>query len=136
MNIVIDTNIFISALIKKEGLTRTLLINSDHNFLFPEYEFQEIYKYKEEILRKSGYSDSEFITAISALLNNMKIVTNEEICKEYNNALQIMEQIDKDDTIFIAAALAFNAVIWSEDAHFKMQNKIKVLNTLEMRDYS
>jgi predicted nucleic acid-binding protein len=46
MIVVIDTNIFISALMKKDSLTREIIVNSYHNFLFPEYEFQEIYKYK------------------------------------------------------------------------------------------
>ena len=42
---VIDTNIFISALIRK-GIIREILINSDINFLFPEFELEEIYNRK------------------------------------------------------------------------------------------
>ncbi len=133
MNIVIDTNIFISALIKKEGLARELIINSDNSFLFPEYEFQEVYKYKEDILKKSGYSETEFIQAISLLLNHMRIIKYEEICAYYNEAFEIMDKIDHDDIIFIATAIAFNAAVWSDDAHFKMQNKIRSLTTQEMK---
>ena len=135
MKIIIDSNIFISALIKKDGLTRSIIINSDCIFLFPEYEFQEIYKYKEEIMKKSGYSEREFIQAISLLLNNMRIVRREEICDYYNEAFEIMDKIDHDDIIFIATALAFNATIWSDDFHFKMQNKVNSLTTREMKNY-
>lgn len=135
MNIVVDSNIFISALIKREGLAREIIIKSGHSFLFPEYEFQEIYKYKEEILRKSGYSEIEFIQAISSLLNHMKIIRYEEICDYYNKAFEIMNKIDHEDIIFIATALAFNAVIWSDDAHFKMQDKVDSLTTEEMKSY-
>lgn len=51
MNIVIDTNIFISALIR-DSATRLLIITSRDNLLFPEFEFTEIKNHKEEILKK------------------------------------------------------------------------------------
>ena len=40
-----------------------------------------------------------------------------------------MEKIDKEDVIFIATALAYNATIWSDDTDFQKQNKIKILTT-------
>lgn len=135
MNVVIDSNIFISALIKKDGFTRGIIINSSHNFLFPEYEFQEIYKYKKDILKKSGYSEIELIEAISSLLNHMRIVSHEEICNYYSEAFEIINKIDPDDKIFIATALAFDAIIWSDDKYFKMQDRIKSLTTEEMKNY-
>ena len=48
---------------------------------------------------------------ISFLLKNMKIVTYEEICNHYDKAGEIMDKIDHDDAVFIATALAFNAII-------------------------
>lgn len=135
MKIVVDSNIFISALVKKEGLSRDIIINSDHDFLFPEYEFQEIYEHKEYIQKKSEHSSIEFIQAISSLLNHMRIVTYEEICNHYNEAFEIMSRIDIDDVIFIATALAFDAIIWSDDFHFKMQNRVQSLTTEEMKNY-
>jgi len=135
MKIVIDTNIFMSTLIKKNGLARNIIINSGKAFLFPEYEFQEIYKYKEEILKKSGCSDTEFIQSISLLLNHMRIVKYEEIHNYYNQAFEIMDKIDPDDIIFIATALAFNAVIWSDDTHFKMQDRVNCLTTEDMKNH-
>jgi predicted nucleic acid-binding protein len=135
MKIVVDTNIFISALIK-DSLTREIIINSENIFLFPEYEFQEIYKYKEYIIKKTGYSETEFIKMISFLLKNMRIVTYEEICNYYSEAFEIINKIDSNDIIFIATALAFEAIIWSDDMHFKMQNQIKTFTTEEIRNFS
>ena len=132
MNIVIDSNIFISTLIKKEGLTRNIIINSGNNFLFPEYEFQEVYKYKEEILKKSGYSEIEFIQAVSLLLNHMRVIRYEEICNYYNEAFEIMDKIDPDDIIFIATALSFKCPIWSDDKHFQKQKIIKIFKTKDI----
>lgn len=134
MKLVIDTNIFISALIKREGLTRNIMLNSDNYFFFPEYEFQEIYKYKDDILKKSEYSEAEFIVAMAALLNNIHIISYEEIRSSYDEACNIMNSIDSGDTIFIATALAFDALIWSDDQHFKKQNRIKCLTTEDMKN--
>lgn len=136
MRIVIDSNVFISALIKREGLSREIIINSNNIFFFPEYEFQERYKYKEVIQGKSRYSDREFIQAVSSLLNHMRIATYEEIRDYYNEAFEVMNEIDPDDVIFIATALAFNAIVWSDDIHFKMQNRVKSLTTDEMKYYT
>jgi len=43
-----------------------------------------------------------------------------------------MDKIDPDDTPFIAAALATNSDIWSDDKHFQKQNKIKVWKTEDL----
>jgi putative PIN family toxin of toxin-antitoxin system len=131
IKIVIDTNIFISALMK-DSLTRKIIVNSKYLFLFPEYEFQEIYKYKDDILRKSGYSEKEFIEAITSLLNHVRVVGYEEIRSNFDEAYEIMKSIDISDTIFIATALALDAFIWSDDKDFKRQNRVKVLTTKDM----
>ena len=49
-----------------------------------------------------------------------------------DEAEKIMDHIDKDDTPFIAAALATNSIIWSDDKHFEKQNKIKILKTKDL----
>ena len=132
LKIVIDTNVFISALIKKDGLTRNIIIKSNNIFLFPEYEFQEIYKYKDDIIRKSGYSEIEFTEAMTSLLNHVRIVSYEEIGDDYNEACKIMDKIDSGDAIFVATAIALDAFIWSNDKDFKRQDKVKVLSTEDM----
>ena len=131
MNIVVDTNIFMSALIK-DSVTRELIINSKDNLLFPEFEFDEIEKHKEEILEKSKLSLQEFADLFSKLLKYVRIVKNEEILDYKNQAFDIIGKIDEDDVIFIAAALACNAVIWSDDSDFQKQNIVKVSTTFEM----
>lgn len=41
-----------------------------------------------------------------------------------------MGHVDEDDVVFIALALSIeNDGIWSDDAHFKRQNMIKVFKT-------
>ena len=52
-----------------------------------------------------------------------------------NEAKKIIGDIDQDDVTFIALALAIpNNGIWTEDKHFKKQNKIKIWSTKEILD--
>ena len=131
MKLVIDTNVFISALMK-DSFTREIIVNSGYDILFPEFEFQEIYKYKDEIIKRAGYSEREFIRLTTLLLNHMRIVSYEEIHQNHDESCNIMDNIDPGDAIFIATALAFDAFIWSDDKHFKKQNKVKILTTEDM----
>ena len=134
MNIVIDTNVFVSALIK-EGLTRDLITNSYHTFLFPEFELQEIENHKEEILKKSKLSRKDFYTLLFNLLKYVKIIRIGRIIIYREEANEIMGKIDKNDAQFIATALAFNCIIWSDSKHFQKQNKIKVFTTRERKSF-
>ena len=129
--IVIDTNIFISALIK-EGLTRKILTDSKLNFLFPEFEFEELNKNKEEILKKTGINRREFYILFLRLLRYVRVIPTDVIINYREEADEIIGNIDKDDVIFIATALAFSCFIWSNDKHFQKQNTVKVLTTKDM----
>lgn len=128
MNIVVDTNVFISALIK-DSITRKIIFNFDDRLLFPEPEFDEIEKHKDEILEKSGLSEGEFYILLLGLLKHVEIIKAEDILSYKKEALKIMGKIDKDDVVFIATALAFKCPIWSDDVHFQKQNKVKILTT-------
>jgi predicted nucleic acid-binding protein len=128
---VIDTNILISALIK-DGTTRKILLNSRFNFIFPEYGLREIYFYKDYIVKKSGIYEKEFDRLLLRILKYVKLVPLDIIKKFRKLADNIMGQIDKKDTVFIATALAFACPIWSNDIHFKKQNKVKILTTKDI----
>src|SRR3989344_8962852 len=114
MNIVIDTNIFISALIK-EGVTREIITKSGLNFIFPEFEFEEIKEHKQEVIKKSQLQKRELDIILLRLLNYVKIAPIDIVYAFKGEAEEIIGKIDNDDTQFVATALAFNAIIWSED---------------------
>ncbi len=134
MSIVVDTNILISALIK-DSVTRNLILNIKEILLLLELDLEEIDNHKEEILDKSGLSENEFEVMLSFLLKNFKIIKTEEVINYREEAIEIIGNIDKDDVVFFATALAFNCPIWSDDKRLKEQKKIKVFNTSEVIDY-
>jgi predicted nucleic acid-binding protein len=99
------------------------------NFIFPDYGLEEVYYYKDEIIRKSGMSEKEFDVLLLRLLKYIRLVPLGFIIDFKEEAIEIIEHIHKNDVVFIATALAFNCPVWSDDKHFKMQKKIKVFTT-------
>lgn len=134
MNIVVDTNIFISAIIKN-GISRKLIIDSPFNLILPKYALGEIKKYEKFILKKSKLSSEELTFLIRTLLKYFSIVPINFPKNITNYAKSIMDSIDNKDSIFIATALHHNSLIWSDDKHFKKQNQIKTFTTKEIIDF-
>jgi len=131
MNIVIDTNRFISAIIKS-GLSRKIILDYELNLLFPEFELEETYNHKEEIIKKGKFDEKGFNIILLRLLKYVRIIPTEVVAKFNEIANEIIGKIDPDDKLFIATALAFNCPIWSDDKHFKKQDRVKVFTTKEI----
>ena len=132
MIIIIDVNVFLSALIK-DSTTREILLTYEQEFCFPEKSLQKIRKYKPLIQQKSGLSDLDFLKLFHSLLKFVRIIPDEELLDFWDEAKQIMEHIDPEDVTFIAAALSQdNAIIWSDDRHFEKQDKVITLKTKDL----
>ena len=132
MIIVVDVNPLISALIR-DSSARSIIVSVNFDFCFPEPALQKIRKYKSYIIGKSGLSELEYLVILNTLLKFIRIIPVEEILHHWDNAKKIMEHIDPEDVTFIAAALSQEeAIIWSDDEHFKKQDKVKVIKTKDM----
>ena len=135
MNIIIDSNILFSALIKNSA-TRSIILDYNGFFLFPEYIFVEMEKHKEFILDKSKMNDQDFKKLLELILKKVVIVSNEVLIAHKAEAIKIVENIDINDVTFVACALAYNnSVIWSDDKKLKKISKVKVINTKEFIEY-
>ncbi len=132
MIIIVDVNVFLSALIK-DSTTRELILTTEQEFCFPEKSLQKIRKYRNYIQQKSGLSELDFLKLFHALLKFIRIIPDEELLDKWDEAKQIMEHIDPEDVTFIAAALSQeDAVIWSDDRHFEKQDNVIILKTKDM----
>ncbi len=131
MRLVIDTNRVIAALIK-DSSSRKILLHIDAELITIPVLKEEVMKYKEVIIAKSGLNETSFDLILQKLYEKMAVL-NEEIIKKYKQeAGVLMDKIDPDDTPFIAAALATHSDIWSDDLHFQKQKKIKVWKTKDL----
>jgi predicted nucleic acid-binding protein len=132
MKIVLDTNILISALMR-DSTTRRLIVELDEELLYPELGLKEIQKHKDLILQRSGLSENEFNTVLDTLFEYIGLVPNNAIQGYVERAKAFMLPIDEKDVIFLATSMALeDTIIWSDDKHFKQQNKAKVKTTKEM----
>ena len=78
MELVLDSSIFFSALIK-DGKIREIISKFNGKLYFPEVIFEEVLNHKSEILEKSGMSKSDLEMLISKLTKYVEIVPTEAI---------------------------------------------------------
>ena len=129
---VVDTNIIFSVLLKN-GPIRTLLLLSPFKFITVDKAVEEIIKHQKIILEKSRLNEKEFRKLFSIIMSEIYVSKIENYIEYLGEAEEIMKEIDRDDSPFIALALSFeNDGIWSEDKHFGMQNRIRILKTKDL----
>ena len=131
MNIVVDTNIILSALIK-DSITRKIIIQCNESLFSPDMALEEIRKHMGIILSKSGLENEDIGNILEILFKYIELVPFNKIKEFILEAKEIMQKIDPNDVVFVATALSKNAAIWSDDKDFQKQNKIKVFTTKDM----
>ncbi len=131
MKILVDTNRIMAALIKDSN-SRKIIRESNIEFVTIGLSKEELQKYKDYIKEKSGVTDEEFRYLFNRIMRNVSVLRDDLIKPFMQEAKSIMDDIDKKDTPFIAAALATNLPIWSDDKHFEEQNKIKIFKTQDL----
>ena len=134
MRIVVDTNRILAALIKN-GLSRKIVTSGSFDLYAPDYMLEEISKYFDFIVAKSGMKKENVLSLLSAFIESLTIITEEEIKKHMKQAIEIMGHIDMKDAPIVACALAVDCdAIWSDDSHFVKQKKIRIMNTKEFTE--
>ena len=131
MKFIVDSSILFAGLIK-DSTTRWLLFHIDAELLTVDFSYQEVKKYQELICQKSKLTEVEFFLILNKMKERLTILPNKEVNTRFEEAYQIMKDIDPQDSMFLAAALAANAHIWSDDLHFQKQNKVRVWTTKEL----
>jgi len=133
MEIVLDTNVIISSLLRN-GITRKILFLAPFEFYTPSFTRSEIEKHKEELIRKSKLDANAFQYMMETIFHKIQIVNLHSIEPYKNKSIEIMTGIDVSDAPFIALALHLDCPVWSKDGHFKMQQIIKTYTTEEIRE--
>ena len=130
MDLVIDANVLFAALIK-ESVTSRLLISDRLTLYAPEFLIEEVEKYEEFILQKTGKSKEELQRVLAVLRKRITFVRLPELVSFLDKAKQISP--DEKDISYFALALRLSLPIWSNDAALKQkQNAVKVYSTEEI----
>ena len=132
MILVVDTNIFFSALIKRGFMFDLLFSISKEGIQLysPQYLIEEIGRNKEKLLKYSKLPQNELDFVIEFLLANVRIVVESEYASFLSDAKGLAPHIK--DVPYFALALHLNCPIWSDEVAFKKQSKLKVYSTSEL----
>jgi len=126
MKIIVDTSIFMSALISPKGIYAELLMNPIFRFekYSSYYLVVEIFKHKEKILKYSKLTESELIEQVYNLLKNVTLINENQIPKEiWLKSFELTKDVDENDTAFVALTEFTEGKLWSLDK--KLTNGLK-----------
>ena len=130
MKLVIDSNIIIAALLRN-STSRNIILNSDFQFLAPDFTLTELKKYEELIMRKGNLTKQQLNVVFNHLFNKIHIQPISEYEELISKAHSMIS--DSKDVPFLALALAKSVDgIWTEDKHFKEQKEILIFSTKDL----
>jgi predicted nucleic acid-binding protein len=131
MELVIDSNIVISALIR-DSLTRKIILDSNHRFYAPEFLRTEIEKYEGLITEKSNLNKKGLETVLSLVLSEVEVLPIESYEDKLSKAENLIGKEDIKDVPFLAVALHKECRIWSDGKDLNKQEKVEVETTEEI----
>ena len=129
MKLVVDANVLFSSIIKR-SFTARMLFDLRIKLCMPEFYFIEFLKHHSLLLAKSGLSLKDFDRTAELLWSEIEIIPDGQLRPFLPAAAALV--LDRDDWLYLAAALAENADLWSNDKGFKKQSRVKVWSTGEL----
>jgi len=115
-NIIVDANVIISSLIKKNSKIRQFLLQDDVNFFSPEFVLYEITRHRTKIEKCSELSGWEIVVYFHQILLNLKFIRPDLISKKnMQKAVDWCKGIDEKDTIYVALTLELKGRLWTDD---------------------
>ena len=118
MNLVIDTNIVFSTLLNPNSAVGEVLMNIQDHFTFyaPELLKDELKRYALKISTCSKLTPQQLDEVKELLFTNIIFVSEELISEQsWVEAFQLTQDIDEDDTPFVALSIELNAKLWTGD---------------------
>lgn len=139
MKIIIDTNIIFSGLLNTNGKIGDLLFNSYSVFEFYSCSYMryEIEKHWKKLKSISKLSESELEESRFKVFAKINFINEELVPKKtWITAKEVVEDIDIDDSDFIALTEHLSGYLWTGDKELykglKRKNFKRVYNTAEL----
>lgn len=128
---VIDANELFSILIKESKFPKEILLSNEVELIAPEFLLIEFSNNKEEILSKTHRTEDEFLDVLFIFEDRIKLIPEQEFKDFIEEAYNLLPEHIKD-VPYLALALRFRCLIWSEDKSLKNQSKVEIFNTKEL----
>lgn len=130
MNLVIDANILLAALINPSGTTQNIIFDDDIKLFAPEFLLEEFLKHKEIIVKKSKLSSKEVTQAANILESRISTIPRKLFENEREEAKLFSP--DQDDIEYLGLASFLSCPLWSNDKVLKRQDQVQVITTEEL----
>ena len=131
MKIAVDSNIVFSAILNtRSNIGQILTIGAKHfDFYTIDLLKYEILKHKTKIQKITGFSNHKFHEIYDLIISKIRFVDQVLISDvSIKNAYKLTQDIDEDDTLFVALTNHLKSKLWTGD---KM-----LLNGLKGKGYS
>jgi len=130
--IVVDANVFVSALLKDSTVRKLLLGGKTPRLFAPEFIKEELFKHLPDFSKRLKADESELKKAIAGLFDAAEVgmIPPEQYSAFLQRALRITP--DPNDAPYFALALKFGCPIWSQDKALKKQGAVTVYSTAEL----
>ena len=133
MLVVIDANELFSLLIKGSKSSKEIFLSKNIELIAPEFILEEFANNKEELLSKVHRTETEFLEVLSVFKEKIKLFPEKEFFQFMPEACRLFPEHTKDIP-YLALALKFNCLLWTEEKLLKKQLSVRVLNTAELFD--
>ncbi len=130
MDIVVDANIIIAALISPTGHTADLFFSPLLRVFAPELLLEEVEEHKKELLKKTGLTERDFNSLVAFLARRISFFPVIEFLSFLPKAKQASP--DPDDSAYLALALKLCCPLWSNDKQLKSQSAVRIISTSEL----
>jgi len=128
MRLVVNANVVISALIA-DSTTRELIVTVEPTLLAPAVVHDELDAHATLIAEKSGLPRERIDQFVDLLFEYIETVPVAAIADCIDRAEAAIGDVDPDDVLYVACALARDAAIWSDDSDFTAQDLVSVYTT-------
>ena len=121
MILITDSNILISALITPKGIMGSIFKQESHlQFTAPDYIFEELKEHWQKVVECSDLTEKQLKEELKYYKTRIKLSYVSEIpTPTLLKAHALVDDIDEDDTFFIALHLHTGHKIWSGDEKLK-----------------
>ena len=119
--VVVDTNIFISALISRNTEILRTLTDSSISFVTTNFLVVELFEHSPRIQEKTHIGREELLKVLSILISQVKLIDDGFISiGSWIEARKLTKEVDLDDIAFVALALELGAKLWTRDEKLKL----------------
>lgn len=121
------------AALVKDAVTRELLLDSRLRLYSPEHLISEtlrLLKTNVSLRKRIGLPAKELEELFYLLTQQVETVSKREITPFMADSIKLAPH--KEDAPYLATALAMNIPVWSNDAGFQAQSKVKIYTTKEI----